>query len=341
MRNAHTHAFSLIELLVVIAIVALLVSIILPALAQARLAAQLAVSQANMRTQGQMMLLYANDQKDSFVNPFDKPVSGVNTTLGIPWTSVLVQREPGSNEEVRFAHAQRSTEAFAMHWSSRMHGYMGDNDVATAQKSQFSPLDYSCIERRNQWSSDVFSGKAPGTFTSILWDVSYWTTPTLWIKPSRYTSNTTTPVRATAGPGGSDYWRRNRTGDVTFPMAKVMIFERFDFSKKTRAAGPIGNPGAVRQAAYPSFNNPEATARFVTCDGSVSSVRIRDLESLAADSDTHDVYAPSGGWKLDDAHLQDYKMENDGIQNGGANGGPYGAFFWSTRDGIKGRDIPR
>ena len=61
-------AFTLIELLVVVSIIALLVSILLPALGSAREAARMTICATNLRTVGMAIIYYADDN-DNFLPP--------------------------------------------------------------------------------------------------------------------------------------------------------------------------------------------------------------------------------------------------------------------------------
>ncbi len=79
--------FTLIELLVVIAIIALLMSIVLPALSKVKESAKRVICGTHIRSVATGLYAYANSHDDLLPEPYTAVVGGIKTVL--PWRSVV------------------------------------------------------------------------------------------------------------------------------------------------------------------------------------------------------------------------------------------------------------
>jgi prepilin-type N-terminal cleavage/methylation domain-containing protein len=333
-RDAHRRlGFTLIELLVVIAIIALLIGILLPALGEARRTAQVTVSTANLRSMGQIQFVYQGENKGSFCNPFNEKGDDTGSQNG--WNAISPPNLTGGYFQFRDAPFIWNGEIYAAHWYSVTAAWIGQNG-AFDSPIQFAPGDAAVINRFKAL-------KASGQYgiDEIIWDCSYWYSPTFWANPMRYATDIRADMRASTG-----MVKRIRVDDVTLPSAKVMLFERFDYSQKNRNQVRKGSgAGAGRvQGKFPTFNNPYARTAVCVADGSVSRADLSKLTELAnsSDADVKAEFNPCGLWNIPSAMLAKYDMSGDDLENGASGtGGAYPNFFWATKKGVQGRDLPR
>jgi prepilin-type N-terminal cleavage/methylation domain-containing protein len=318
--------FTLIELLVVIAIIAILIGLILPGLGEARRASRNTVSFANLRSLGTMMFMYSGENREDWLNPFPPPAAQYGDN-SFDW--ILLSHYPGAYWNMGISAGPRRSEQFGSHWASLLLQYNSSNVGDLASPVQFAPSDRVVIQRFDRW-------RAQYQLDEVIWDSSYFYSPTFWIKPERYSTATLEPIPA--GAAGRAMMRRNKVSDAVHTAGKVLLFERFDFNQLYRSTA-----NGVRIKQFPTWNNPNAKPKVFTVDGSATEADIHQLVKYTQSTipEQRDPFTPSGLWDISQAYLNTYDMGNDGLENGANNTIAHPAFFWSTRRGVRGRDIPR
>lgn len=318
--------FTLIELLVVISIIGILMGILIPALAGARLTARSTVGVANLRSLSQLLMLYEHEQR-SFPTPFDpEPDERARRVPGTAWSDALHPHadEPVWNFEVP-TQPQWSTEFFATYWYSWLsdwHGQGGrDSEV------QFSPADRLALDQLSQYRSrsDVQNGL-------YLWPTSYYMSPTLWSAPSRFGAGARGAMSAgTLAPMS--------VSSVASPAQKVLLWERADFAKNNRISIRGGNATRERQA--PNWCSPEARPHVATGDGGVVQADMRKIGDAAADNAE---FLPGGRIQPSDLMplYPSWRPERLQALGGSASSdGEFPLYFWATNQGVRGVDLPR
>lgn len=105
-RRSHksSRGFTLVELLVVIGIIALLISLLLPALNKARESARSAQCLSNLRQIGLTCIMYANDNHGWIYGDQNSPPAGKGNFTAYYWHSVLVPQSflPGTASGVSY-----------------------------------------------------------------------------------------------------------------------------------------------------------------------------------------------------------------------------------------------
>jgi prepilin-type N-terminal cleavage/methylation domain-containing protein len=323
--------FTLIELLVVIAIIALLISILLPSLGKARTESQRTVSLSNLHQNTIFMGFYGSERKDDFINPFSTRddtirTPGVNECCAV-WEN---DRHLAYWDYGMGVQSSQGTETFSYHWLSHM--LFGETPDMSRVRSGFAPAD----KAMRRMLTETQSSNAQTDMTWIF-PVSYWYPPVFWQKTNRF-SDPNAPTRPVANTANSFMIARNHLSDVVMPAKKVILFERADFYQK-------GGSGLT-----PSWNTPGSRVNVALADSSAKMVKLNDVIAATTTSDGlnltpgSSLLKPAGLWNPPATELQ-YFFELGGINPQQSDfqfqiSPPYPAYFWATRKGVTGFDIP-
>lgn len=325
-RRPRGHGFTLIELLVVISIIGILMGILIPALAGARLTARSTVGVANLRSLSQVLMLYEHEQR-FFPSPFDPtPEAQGRRVPGTQWSDAL---HPSAEEPVWDflvpAQPQWSTEFFATYWYSWLSDWHGQG--GREAEVQFSPADRLALDQLNQFRSRpaVRNGR-------YLWPGSYYMSPTLWSAPGRFSAGA-------RGAMTADTLAPKSVHSVANPSQKVLLWERADFARNNRITISGGN--ALREQKAPNWCNPEARPHVATGDGSVTQADMGEIGDAAAENDA---FLPGGRIQPSDLMplYPSWRPEQLQALGGSASSdGEFPLYFWATNQGVRGVDLPK
>ena len=342
-------AFTLIELLVVIAILALLMGLLLPTVMKSRMQAMSTAGAANMRQGVTLLLARTNERKGVFYNPF-RDLEG-NVAVG----STLVVGD--STYDFGYGSFRRfGVEGFAAYWMSFMavQGRVGSSDIDL--RSFFSPADGSSLQAYRDAGVNGAVGLAPGSF---------YYSPTFYKRPGDFEFKPCGALEpcprcnitccSSPNPRGPETYRREPSpccaaaaasisvDMVSFPSAKVMLFERADFVQRTRASVGSVHPQGINENRSPMWNNPRAKPWVAAVDGSVTRADMAELSRLAQDSLENDpsmTFLPSDLFEVPNELSVMGPGANFVMDSGAAADGLYPYFFAGTRSGVRGRDLP-
>ena len=177
--NRLRHGFTLIELLVVIAILALLVSILLPALQGARELARFTKCKTNMKSMGTGMRFYVEDNDDwippAFVD-IQQGVANTNAAVRNYWCDRMAKYFDASAKP---AVAQRNSNSGCFS-SVGIQPSSGATTISAGGQTIAVSRIMDCPSVPNASQFEYFMNEPPGWAQAWNWDIAVWGSESAW-----------------------------------------------------------------------------------------------------------------------------------------------------------------
>jgi prepilin-type N-terminal cleavage/methylation domain-containing protein/prepilin-type processing-associated H-X9-DG protein len=272
-------AFTLVELLVVIGIIAVLISILLPALAKARRAAQAVACNSNLRQLGAAMLMYANDNQNQL--PFGYlSYTASGGTYQLTWDKLLqpyIGGAPEPGKSLIFARWQAPPILGCP--SCDIIPHTGNNYYPEAKRS------YSMVRSLAlPGNVAVFYGTAAGgdwAGGAINATADTWVGGAFATTPTNYTA-----------------FRSFKTNEIDLPSETLLLVENWFYNATSSNLAGNYNGAVTDQPAnvilyFPAGQGPhDIYYNFLFADGHADQMKMTETCKSIAPA----LYPPGKGW---------------------------------------------